>query len=370
MRPAMASLPSSYLVAGLLGRPGAAKAMARTDAAPADAATAGSSGGAGSGEGGQWYFSREHIEKHSPSRADGIDLRRETYLRRSYCTFLQDLGMRLRVYALTPHPTPAPHALPPRLVPFHRASCPSPAPHALPPRLMPFPRASCPSTAPHALPPRLVPFHRASCPSPAPHALPPRLMPFHRASCPSPAPHAAADNDSDGHRVLPSLLHAPVARQERPLCDSDGVHVPGGQGGGDAARAQGGGAEEPRRAGPEGPRRRCQAAPQGGAAEGGGAGGRGARAGDAGLRPERGARLQAPRGRRQALQGRPAGPRPGRLELHQRRAAHVAVSAGARGAVRGGRHQPGGQVPASQAARRQRLTLVGRLQRLAQTAPR
>ncbi|CAI7805765.1 unnamed protein product [Closterium sp. NIES-54] len=92
---------ASYLVGGLLGRPGAAKAMARTDAAPADAAAAGSSGGAGSSEGGQWYFSREHIEKHSPSRADGIDLRRETYLRRSYCTFLQDLGMRLRVPQIT-----------------------------------------------------------------------------------------------------------------------------------------------------------------------------------------------------------------------------------------------------------------------------
>ncbi|CAI5519132.1 unnamed protein product, partial [Closterium sp. Naga37s-1] len=115
---------ASYLVGGLLGRPGAAKAMARTDAAPADAAAAGSSGGAGSSEGGQWYFSREHIEKHSPSRADGIDLRRETYLRRSYCTFLQDLGMRLRVYAPPSRPSPAP-------TPFPRPSRPSPAPQPL-----------------------------------------------------------------------------------------------------------------------------------------------------------------------------------------------------------------------------------------------
>ena len=44
-----------------------------------------------------WYFSKDYLLKHSPSRADGIDSRRETYLRRSYCTFLQDLGMRLKV---------------------------------------------------------------------------------------------------------------------------------------------------------------------------------------------------------------------------------------------------------------------------------
>jgi hypothetical protein len=44
-----------------------------------------------------WYFSREEIEKNSPSRKDGIDLKKETYFRKSYCTFLQDLGMRLKV---------------------------------------------------------------------------------------------------------------------------------------------------------------------------------------------------------------------------------------------------------------------------------
>ncbi|KAA8544659.1 hypothetical protein F0562_019494 [Nyssa sinensis] len=47
--------------------------------------------------GGRWYFSRKEIEEHSPSRRDGIDLKKETYLRKSYCTFLQDLGMRLKV---------------------------------------------------------------------------------------------------------------------------------------------------------------------------------------------------------------------------------------------------------------------------------
>lgn len=46
---------------------------------------------------GLWYFSRKEIEENSPSRSDGIDLKKETYLRKSYCTFLQDLGMRLKV---------------------------------------------------------------------------------------------------------------------------------------------------------------------------------------------------------------------------------------------------------------------------------
>ncbi|KAJ0018290.1 hypothetical protein Pint_11585 [Pistacia integerrima] len=47
--------------------------------------------------GARWYFSRKEIEESSPSRRDGIDLKKETYLRKSYCTFLQDLGMRLKV---------------------------------------------------------------------------------------------------------------------------------------------------------------------------------------------------------------------------------------------------------------------------------
>jgi cyclin T len=48
-----------------------------------------------------WYFSREEIEKNSPSRKDGIDLKKETYFRKSYCTFLQDLGMRLKVWVFS-----------------------------------------------------------------------------------------------------------------------------------------------------------------------------------------------------------------------------------------------------------------------------
>ncbi|XP_050226028.1 cyclin-T1-3-like isoform X1 [Mercurialis annua] len=54
-----------------------------------------------SDDGGKWYFSRKEIEENSPSRRDNIDLKKETYLRKSYCTFLQDLGMRLKVPQLT-----------------------------------------------------------------------------------------------------------------------------------------------------------------------------------------------------------------------------------------------------------------------------
>ncbi|KAI9122709.1 hypothetical protein K1719_006549 [Acacia pycnantha] len=52
-------------------------------------------------EAGHWYLSRKLIEEYSPSRRDGIGLKKETYLRRSYCTFLQDLGMRLKVPQVT-----------------------------------------------------------------------------------------------------------------------------------------------------------------------------------------------------------------------------------------------------------------------------
>lgn len=45
----------------------------------------------------KWYFSKEEIEDHSPSRKEGIDLKYETHLRKLYCSFLQDLGMKLKV---------------------------------------------------------------------------------------------------------------------------------------------------------------------------------------------------------------------------------------------------------------------------------
>ncbi|XP_062203710.1 cyclin-T1-4-like isoform X2 [Phragmites australis] len=51
--------------------------------------------------GASWYFSRKEIEENSPSRRDGIDLKKESYLRRSYCSFLQDLGMKLKVPQVT-----------------------------------------------------------------------------------------------------------------------------------------------------------------------------------------------------------------------------------------------------------------------------
>lgn len=51
--------------------------------------------------GGRWYYSKREIEEISPSKSDGIDPKKEAYLRKSYCTFLQDLGMRLKVPQIT-----------------------------------------------------------------------------------------------------------------------------------------------------------------------------------------------------------------------------------------------------------------------------
>lgn len=48
-------------------------------------------------DGSRWYFSKKEIEENSPSKLDGVDLKKEAYLRKSYCSFLQDLGMRLKV---------------------------------------------------------------------------------------------------------------------------------------------------------------------------------------------------------------------------------------------------------------------------------
>uniref|UniRef100_A0ACD5Y8W5 Uncharacterized protein n=1 Tax=Avena sativa TaxID=4498 RepID=A0ACD5Y8W5_AVESA len=60
------------------------------------------SGNAEAGKlGASWYFSRKEIEENSPSKKDGIDLKKESYLRKSYCTYLQDLGMRLKVPQVT-----------------------------------------------------------------------------------------------------------------------------------------------------------------------------------------------------------------------------------------------------------------------------
>ncbi|XP_024030281.1 cyclin-T1-3 isoform X2 [Morus notabilis] len=49
----------------------------------------------------KWYFSKDEIDNHSPSRKDGIDLKRESHLRKLYCSFLQEIGMKLKVPQLT-----------------------------------------------------------------------------------------------------------------------------------------------------------------------------------------------------------------------------------------------------------------------------
>ncbi|XP_024368403.1 uncharacterized protein [Physcomitrium patens] len=74
--------------------------------ATAQLALAGASTGSGKLEepdhsSANWYFTRDEIENQSPSRLDGIDIKKETYFRKSYCTFLQDLGMRLKVPQVT-----------------------------------------------------------------------------------------------------------------------------------------------------------------------------------------------------------------------------------------------------------------------------
>lgn len=50
-----------------------------------------------------WYLSRQEIETNSPSRRDGIGLKKEIRLRKSYCTFLKNLGVRLKVYVSSPY---------------------------------------------------------------------------------------------------------------------------------------------------------------------------------------------------------------------------------------------------------------------------
>lgn len=48
-----------------------------------------------------WYWNKKVIENCSPSRADGIDLAKESQLRMLYCSFIQDIGMMLRVPQVT-----------------------------------------------------------------------------------------------------------------------------------------------------------------------------------------------------------------------------------------------------------------------------
>ncbi|MED6110991.1 Cyclin-T1-3 [Stylosanthes scabra] len=46
-------------------------------------------------------FPGRRLKKIRYPKTDGIDLKKETYLCKSYCTFLQDLGMRLKVPQVT-----------------------------------------------------------------------------------------------------------------------------------------------------------------------------------------------------------------------------------------------------------------------------
>ncbi|KAL5713312.1 hypothetical protein ACHQM5_015398 [Ranunculus cassubicifolius] len=49
----------------------------------------------------KWYFSKKEIEDNSPSRRDGIDFKKETWLRGLYCSLVLDLGMKLKVPQVT-----------------------------------------------------------------------------------------------------------------------------------------------------------------------------------------------------------------------------------------------------------------------------
>lgn len=44
-----------------------------------------------------WYVPRDEIEENSPSRKDGIDTAKENLLRKSYCAFLRDIGIKLKM---------------------------------------------------------------------------------------------------------------------------------------------------------------------------------------------------------------------------------------------------------------------------------
>lgn len=48
-----------------------------------------------------WYFTKDEIDNDSPSRKDGVDRVRESSLRKSCCSFLKDVGMKLRVSPVT-----------------------------------------------------------------------------------------------------------------------------------------------------------------------------------------------------------------------------------------------------------------------------
>ncbi|KAK1306823.1 Cyclin-T1-3 [Acorus calamus] len=51
--------------------------------------------------GATWYLRGKDIKENSPSRKDGIDVKKEASFQKSYCTFLQELGMSLKVPQIT-----------------------------------------------------------------------------------------------------------------------------------------------------------------------------------------------------------------------------------------------------------------------------
>ncbi|XP_006647234.1 cyclin-T1-2-like [Oryza brachyantha] len=48
-----------------------------------------------------WYFTREELEKLSPSRKDGITEKMESEIRQLYCSFIRDVGIRLKLPQMT-----------------------------------------------------------------------------------------------------------------------------------------------------------------------------------------------------------------------------------------------------------------------------
>ncbi|KAF8649679.1 hypothetical protein HU200_064220 [Digitaria exilis] len=48
-----------------------------------------------------WYFTREELEKFSPSRKDGITESKESEIRHLYCSFIRDVGIRLKLPQMT-----------------------------------------------------------------------------------------------------------------------------------------------------------------------------------------------------------------------------------------------------------------------------
>ena len=54
----------------------------------------------------RWFFSKEKLA-NTPSKKDGIDMRKELFYRQQAATLVQDMGQKLLVYpftvALLPH---------------------------------------------------------------------------------------------------------------------------------------------------------------------------------------------------------------------------------------------------------------------------